>query len=75
MAMKELELILRGGTLVTHEGVLTADIGIADGKIAAIKPELSATARGEMDARGLHLFPGLIDSHVHFNEPDRKSVV
>lgn len=70
--MKELDLILRGGTLVTHEGVFAADIGIADGNIAAIEMDLAASAREVVDASGLHLFPGLIDSHVHFNEPGRE---
>lgn len=69
--MKELDLILRGGTLVTHEGTFVADIGVADGKIAAIEMDLAASAREVVEANGLHIFPGLIDSHVHFNEPGR----
>ena len=44
------------------------EIGIVDGKIAALT---GGTARGEIDATGLHVFPGVIDSHVHFNEPGR----
>jgi allantoinase len=48
-----------------------ADIGIADEKIVAIEPELSGKARKKIDAAGLHIFPGLIDSHVHFNDPGR----
>lgn len=46
------------------------DIAIEDGKIAAIGPELSGAAE-EIDARGLNVFPGLIDVHLHFNEPGR----
>lgn len=46
------------------------DIAIEDGKIVAIGPELPS-AREEIDARGLHIFPGLIDVHLHFNEPGR----
>jgi len=46
------------------------DIAIEDGKITAIGPDLPAAA-GEIDARGLHVFPGLIDVHLHFNEPGR----
>jgi len=46
------------------------DIAIEDGKIAAIGPELPGAAE-EVDARGLHVFPGLIDVHLHFNEPGR----
>jgi allantoinase len=48
----------------------TEDIAIADGKIVAIGPELPGAAE-EIDARGLHVFPGLIDVHLHFNEPGR----
>ncbi len=47
------------------------DIAIEDGKIVAIGPELSGGAAEEIDARGLHVFPGLIDVHLHFNEPGR----
>src|SRR5271170_4343767 len=48
----------------------TVDIAVEDGKIAAIGPELPGAAE-EIDARGLHVFPGLIDVHLHFNEPGR----
>jgi allantoinase len=48
----------------------TEDIAIEDGKIVAIGPELPGGAE-EIDARGLHVFPGLIDVHLHFNEPGR----
>ena len=63
------DLVVRGGTLVIA-GLPQADIAIEDGKIAAIGPELSGAAQ-EIDARGLHVFPGLIDAHLHFNEPGR----
>ena len=69
--MKELDLILRDGTVVTHEGESVADIGIADGRIVAVGNIPGGKAREEIKADGLHIFPGLIDSHVHFNEPGR----
>ena len=69
--MKEFDLTIRGGTVVTHEGVTVADVGIADGKIVALGAKLGGSAREEIEADGLHIFPGLIDSHVHFNEPGR----
>jgi allantoinase len=47
------------------------DIGIADGKFVAIGRNLRGTAREEIDATGMSLFPGVVDSHVHFNEPGR----
>src|SRR5271163_34685 len=55
------DLVLRGDT---------QDIAIEDGKIVAMGPELPGAAE-EIDARGLHVFPGLIDVHLHFNEPGR----
>lgn len=63
-------LVLRGGAVVTPERTVTADVGIEDGRIAAIAPGIPG-GRQEIDARGLTVFPGLIDIHVHFNEPGR----
>jgi allantoinase len=65
------DLIIHNGVLVTAEGITTADIAIADQQIAAIGPALDGTSQAEIDATGLHIFPGLIDAHVHFNEPGR----
>ena len=64
------DLILRGGTLVTPDALVAADLAIEDGRIAAIAPDLPGAAT-EIDARGLHIFPGVIDVHLHFNEPGR----
>jgi allantoinase len=70
--MTTFDTILRRGDLVTGAGVLPAtDIGVAEGRIAAIGPELAGSAREEIDCAGLHIFPGVIDAHVHFNEPGR----
>ncbi len=65
------DLIIRNGTLVTVTGTQQADVAIADERIVALGPEIGGTSREEIDARGLHVFPGVIDSHVHFNEPGR----
>ncbi len=63
------DLILKGGTLVTPAGIGAADVAVSAGRIAAIG-DLSANAAGEvLDARGLHVLPGAIDSQVHFREP------
>lgn len=69
--MSPFDLILRGGTLVTSGGERAADVGISQETITTIAPQLSGVAREEVDATGLHIFPGLIDAHVHFNEPGR----
>ncbi|MCA9839702.1 MAG: allantoinase [Trueperaceae bacterium] len=65
------DLIIRGGMVVTGSKLFQADIAIQDEKIAELAPELNESAREEKDARGLFIFPGLIDTHVHFNEPGR----
>src|SRR5438477_11115197 len=47
------------------------DIGIREGKIVAVGANLRGTAREEIDATKMSIFPGVIDAHVHFNEPGR----
>ncbi len=69
--MSSYDLLIRNGTLVTSTGELQADIAITGEHIAAIAPSLSDDAQIELDASNLHIFPGLIDAHVHFNEPGR----
>lgn len=63
-------MIIRGGTVVTARGVKVADIAIEDEWIVAVGKNVEATGE-EVDASGLWIFPGGIDSHVHFNEPGR----
>jgi allantoinase len=65
------DLLLWGGTLVAPERLWVADLAVADGRIVAIGPDLEGTADESIDAAGLHVFPGVIDAHVHFNEPGR----
>jgi allantoinase len=66
-----LDLLVTGGTLVTPEGLVRADLGLQDGRIAAVAPAIGARARRVLDAAGAYVFPGVIDAHVHFNEPGR----
>ncbi|HVH63079.1 MAG TPA: allantoinase AllB [Candidatus Dormibacteraeota bacterium] len=56
--------------IVTSSGVKRLDIAIKDGRITRVDRDLEEQ-RDEIDATGLHVFPGGIDSHVHFNEPGR----
>jgi len=69
--MSKFDLILRNGTVVTPETMRVEDIGVSEGKIVALASNLSGAAHQEIDTTGLHIFPGLIDAHVHFNEPGR----
>jgi allantoinase len=69
--MTRLDLLVRGGAVVTPDGVSIADVAVSDGEIVQVTPEITGTAREEIDARGLHVLPGVVDVHVHFNEPGR----
>lgn len=69
--MAEFDLIVRNGTLVTPGKLEQTDIGVSDGVIVALEPEIPGSGREEIDASGLHVFPGVIDAHVHFNQPGR----
>jgi allantoinase len=64
------DIVVRGGTVVRPDGRVKADVRIAEGRIAGIAPDLPGSAE-EIDAQGLHVLPGLIDVHLHFNEPGR----
>jgi allantoinase len=64
------DLLVRGGALVMTAGMTSGDIAIEGGVIVGVGEGLGAAA-AEVNAEGLHIFPGLIDAHVHFNEPGR----
>lgn len=66
-----IDLIIRGGNVITPDGAKQLDITIEDGKILELSPTITSKAKEEINAEGLHIFPGLIDAHVHFNEPGR----
>lgn len=68
---ERLDLIVRGGRLVTPEGIQRADLGVIRGKIVQIAPEIGEEAEATLDAEGAYVFPGIMDAHVHFNEPGR----
>ena len=63
------DLLLKGGTIATPNGIALGDIGVTGGRIAAIGSLSGAMAREIFDAKGLHVLPGAIDSQVHFREP------
>lgn len=65
------DLLIHSGRVVTPEGVGRFDIAVSKGVIVDIAPELNVKAAEEIDADGLTIFPGVIDPHVHFNEPGR----
>ncbi len=63
------DLLIRGGIAATVNGIAEADIGVKDGRIAAIGSFPHAKAAEIFEAKGLHVLPGAIDSQVHFREP------
>ena len=64
------DLVIRGGSVVTGNSVERLDIAVEDGIIRTLGPQLPGGSE-ELDARGLTIFAGLIDIHLHFNEPGR----
>lgn len=64
------DLLITGGTLINANGQICADIGIRNGRIAALlAPGDTAMARFFVDASGMQLLPGLVDAHAHLREP------
>ncbi len=64
---REFDVILRGGTVLDGGGAsrVEADVGLADGRVAAVGDLSDATAREVLDVSGLHVAPGFIDAHSH----------
>jgi len=63
------DLVFRNATVVNQDGIGHRDIGVRNGRIAALGA-LSAAVAGEVvDCTGLHILPGVIDTQVHFREP------
>jgi dihydroorotase len=68
------DLLIRNGTCVLPWGEAAADIGVRQGRIAAIGAMPGATAAEVIDARNLFVLPGLMDPHVHLRDPGDASV-
>ncbi|TXM99746.1 dihydropyrimidinase [Methylobacterium sp. WL103] len=72
--MPEFDLAIRGGTVVTAADTLRAEIGIRDGRIVTVAERVADAAR-TVDASGLLVLPGGIDSHVHIAQPSGPGIV
>ncbi len=70
----QLDTIIKGGTIVTATDRFEADIGIAGGRIAVLAGKLEG-APEIIDAAGLLVMPGGIDSHVHLDQPGSPGIV
>lgn len=63
-----IDLLVRGGTVVTAEGSRRADLTVSGGRITAVEPDLGslgARAREVVDATGKLVLPGVVDAHTH----------
>ena len=63
------DLVIRNGMAVLPAGLVPADIGVSDGKIVEIGSIAAGKGGDEIDATGLTVLPGMIDTQVHFREP------
>ena len=63
-------LVIRGGTVILPTGRQSVDIAVKQGVISAIGTHVRDEG-DVIDATGLVVLPGLVDAHVHFNEPGR----
>ncbi|MED3727852.1 allantoinase [Priestia filamentosa] len=66
------DIVIRNGNVVLPTGVVKTDIGVKDGKVAAIEKNLQHQGEQEWNAEHQYIFPGMIDVHVHFSEPGRE---
>ncbi|WP_375462750.1 dihydropyrimidinase [uncultured Methylobacterium sp.] len=72
--MPAFDLAIRGGTVVTATDTIRADVGVRGGRIAAVADRIADAAR-VIDAGGLLVLPGGIDSHVHIAQPSGPGIV
>ncbi|MFT5171283.1 MAG: dihydroorotase [Candidatus Marinamargulisbacteria bacterium] len=62
-------VLFRDVTIVSSAGMRTGDVFVENGKIAEVEPHCHRDAELVIHETGLHLFPGVIDPHVHFRDP------
>lgn len=74
MSSAHFDLLIRNGTCVLPWGIEVTNVGVRDGRIAALGAPGHATADETIDAAGLHVLPGLIDPHVHLRDPGDTAV-
>jgi dihydropyrimidinase len=72
--MSNFDMIIRGGTVVTGDAAVPCDIGVREGRIAALGEDLGSAGR-IVDAKGKIVLPGGIDSHVHIAQPGAPGIV
>ena len=68
--MADYDLVVRGGTVASAFGTMRCDIGISGGRIVALAESIAGGA-ATLDAGGLLVLPGGVDTHCHIEEPSR----
>ncbi len=68
------DLIIQNGICALPWGLEETTIGVRDGRIAELDVPATASAEARIEARGLHVLPGLIDAHVHLRDPGDAAV-
>lgn len=66
--MSDADLLITGGLVVTPEGARRVHVAVADGRVHSVGPDRPAS-RETVDAAGLLLLPGGVDTHVHLVDP------
>ncbi|MCD6310008.1 MAG: dihydropyrimidinase [Candidatus Eremiobacteraeota bacterium] len=69
-----MDLVIKGGKIITASDTYNADIGIKDEKIDTIARNIEEPADRTIDASGKYVFPGMIDAHTHFELPSQGAV-
>ena len=72
--MHQFDLVIRGGTVATAADTFPADIGVRDGRIAALAEDLGE-GRDEIEAAGKLVLPGGVDSHCHIEQMSASGVL
>ena len=68
--MEKMDLLLTNGKIVTSDETFSGAIGVKDGKIAFIgQNALKIEAKNVIDVAGKYILPGVIDPHIHFQDP------
>ena len=63
------DLLIRGGQVALPGGLAQVDVGVREGRVAALEPALAARAQRTVDAAGHLVFPGFVDPHTHMGIP------
>jgi len=68
--LAQLDVVIKGGKVVSPNGIQEMDIGVVDGKIFSLSaPGIEITASRSIDATGRYVLPGCVDCHVHTRDP------